>query len=52
MKGITYFTRWGFSINEGQFPNIHVNWSNPFLYIAFTKGWRFWTDFRRVWKWR
>ncbi len=24
--GYTYFATWGFSINEGQFPNIHMSW--------------------------
>lgn len=24
--GITYFERWGFSINEGKFPNVHISW--------------------------
>lgn len=38
MKGLTYFKRWGFSINEGRFPNIHFSWSGPFglyFYCAF-----------------
>lgn len=26
VKGLTYFRRWGFSINEGAIPNIHVSW--------------------------
>jgi len=26
MCGVTYFRRWGFSINEGAYPNIHVRW--------------------------
>lgn len=25
-RGITYFRWWGFSVNEGRFPNIHVSW--------------------------
>jgi hypothetical protein len=27
MRGATYFAPWGFSINEGQVPNIHVSWN-------------------------
>lgn len=26
LPGYTYFTRTGFSINEGRFPNIHASW--------------------------
>jgi hypothetical protein len=26
-KGITYICWWGLSINEGEVPNIHLNWS-------------------------
>ena len=26
MKGVTYFHWWGFSINEGQLPNVHLSW--------------------------
>ena len=33
--GLTYFAWWGFSINEGMFPNIHINWRNRFFYCAF-----------------
>lgn len=41
MKGLTYFRWWGFSINEGQFPNIHVSWSHWFfIYIALTPRWK------------
>lgn len=32
---MTYFRRWGFSINEGHFPNIHMSWRDGlFAYIA------------------
>jgi hypothetical protein len=26
-QGLTYFRPWGFSINEGCFPNIHLSWN-------------------------
>jgi hypothetical protein len=32
--GFTYFKRWAFSINEGQFPNVHVNFRTRFFYVA------------------
>ena len=37
MKGITYFKRWGLSINEGGTPfNIHIRWKPYFfIYIYF-----------------
>lgn len=38
MRGMTYFKRWKFSINEGEFPNIHVNFHTRFLYIALRPG--------------
>lgn len=28
MEGNTYFRKWGFSINECAFPNIHMSWRN------------------------
>jgi hypothetical protein len=31
---MTYFKRWQFSINEGCFPNIHVNFRTGFVYVA------------------
>jgi hypothetical protein len=40
MKGITYFKRWGFSINEGALPNLTIIWGGtigPFFYIALTR---------------
>jgi hypothetical protein len=46
--GFSYFdSKKGFSINEGQFPNIHVAWNEVVgFYIAFShrlKFHRFWT---------
>jgi len=35
--GLTYFKRWGFSINEGgKYANIHMNWAKRgvFLYVC------------------
>lgn len=48
MKGITYFSRHGFSINEGSGPiNIHVSWRWPWIgFYVFVLGWR-WYWFRR-----
>lgn len=44
---MTYFAKWGFSINEGQFPNIHIRWDRtPGFYIAFSprlRLWKFWS---------
>ncbi|WP_156436073.1 hypothetical protein [Bradyrhizobium pachyrhizi] len=36
LKGVTYFRRWGFSINEGEFPNVHASWRSDtfFFYVA------------------
>ena len=50
MKGRTYFRRYGFSINEGEIPNIHLSWNNNqslgvYLYICLTPKYRFaWTS--------
>lgn len=42
MKGLTYFKPWAFSINEGQFPNIHISWHrSPIFYLALTPRWTF-----------
>jgi hypothetical protein len=37
MKPVTYFKRWGFSINEGGTPfNIHMSWNKKFfMYMYF-----------------
>lgn len=37
LKGVTYFRSWGFSINEGEFPNVHLSWNKRslFFYCAF-----------------
>lgn len=32
--GITYFRWWGFSVNEGRYPNIHVNWRDGYWYVC------------------
>lgn len=45
-SGYTYFRlSTGFSINEGEFPNIHVSWRRPYgVYLALSpklKWWRF-----------
>lgn len=41
MKGITYFDlSHGFSINEGQVPNICIDWKIPMFYLR-TKKYRF-----------
>jgi hypothetical protein len=34
---VTYFRRWAFSINEGNFPNIHVNFRTGFYYVALSR---------------
>ena len=56
MKGLTYFRKWGFSINEGGTPiNIHMQWKNKFgfyLYffgkrIVFVKGKNEYSDYSR-----
>lgn len=55
MKGLTYFKRWGFSINEGVFPNIHMTWGNGlFVYIALTGTlrWHGWVRKPRYQGWR
>ena len=41
-QGVTYFRRWGFSINEGEFPNIHVSWRRDgfLFYLAFSWRWK------------
>lgn len=42
MKGYTYFNKAnGFSINEGQFPNIHVSWRPIGFYIAISERLKF-----------
>ena len=34
----TYFRRYGFSINEGEFPNIHISWRERFhFYLAISR---------------
>lgn len=48
MKSITYFRWWGFSINEGQFPNIHISWRvggywHLFIYVAINDKYRWCT---------
>lgn len=53
MKGLTYFDKsYGFSINEGEFPNIHVCWCHTYgVYVAIShrfKWWYFWTPSRTV----
>ena len=49
MKGVTYFNKWGFSVNEGEGPiNFCVLWRRPplheeswlFIYV-FVYKWRF-----------
>lgn len=46
-KGVTYFDwRSGFSINEGEYPNIHVSWGWCWhFYLAFSRRWT-WSWFR------
>lgn len=43
IRGVTYFRRWGFSINEGAGPlNIHVRWGRGqigFYVYALGKRW-------------
>lgn len=43
MNGLTYFDkRFGFSVNEGEFPNIHVRWKVPYgFYLALSPVLRF-----------
>lgn len=49
LKGRTYF-RWrrGFSINEGEFPNVHISWRTFgrrwrfYFYIAFSHRLKWW----------
>lgn len=43
MKGMTYFTKTGFSINEGAGPaNIHISWLWPsHLFFFYIFIWRF-----------
>lgn len=40
-RGLTYFSRRGFSVNESRFPNIHASWGGPFyrlyFYVALTR---------------
>lgn len=43
MRGMTYFRRWGFSINEGEVPNIHVSWNicglrRFYFYLCLTRN--------------
>ncbi len=47
MKGLTYFEWWGFSINEGTFPNIHISWGDKytFIYICLTSKLRWAKNF-------
>lgn len=47
-NGITYFADWGFSINEGCFPNIHMSWGDKytFIYIALTAKLRWARNFK------
>lgn len=41
MKGFTYLKRRGFSINEGEYPNIHISWYNHFVfYFAWSRSFR------------
>lgn len=42
MRGHTYFKNWGFSINEGALPNVHLSWRlggewRLFWYVALTR---------------
>jgi hypothetical protein len=47
MKSVTYFRRWGFSINEGGGPvNVHMQWRNErcrlFIYLyLFGRRWSY-----------
>lgn len=35
IPGHTYFRRWGFSINEGEIPNIHLSWrGGVYFYVC------------------
>jgi hypothetical protein len=39
LRGFTYFRRWGFSVNEGEFPNVHCSWRDGlFVYVALRPG--------------
>ena len=43
-KPYTYFRRTGFSINESEFPNMHMSWDRGiYVYIALTR--------RLKWSW-
>ena len=37
MKNLTYFERWGFSINEGGRPCIHLSWNRGIFLHIYTK---------------
>lgn len=42
MKGLSYFGRFGFSVNEGGIPNIHIRWWRPIgFYICRTETKRY-----------
>lgn len=44
--GVTYFKKHSFSINEGEFPNIHMNWRDGlFVYAALSPRLRWWKQF-------
>lgn len=49
-KGLTYFRPWGFSINEGGIPNIHVSWKRGlFVYLCWGGDSRWSWASRRWW---
>ena len=33
-RGLYYIMKWRFSLNEGHFPNIHIDITGPYVYIA------------------
>lgn len=41
MKGLTYFKKWGFSVNEGAGPiNLHMSWYDGLFVYVYLFGWR------------
>lgn len=47
--GLFYVSLFGFSLNEGRFPNFHISWRTPscmfrglYIYMALSKKWK-WT---------
>lgn len=46
LNGLYYVRRWGFSLNEGCFPNIHMSWRKRpggfLFYVALGPKWKWW----------